>query len=116
MKKDVSEERFVEQKVTYTLEIDGRFVIVENVPARVSERTGGRFFSPETVESLQRIVWGAQTPTRVIQTPVSPCSSIQRSITSTEVFTAELAFSNRTSGLLGNLTFTIPKRWATYED
>ena len=29
MKKDVSEERFVEQKVTYTLGIDGRFVIVE---------------------------------------------------------------------------------------
>jgi YgiT-type zinc finger domain-containing protein len=70
MKKDVSEERFVEQKVTYTLEIDGRFVIVENVPARVSERTGERFFSPETVESLQRIVWGTSTPTRVIQTPV----------------------------------------------
>ena len=33
MNKDFSEERFVEQKVTYTLEIDGRFVIVENVPA-----------------------------------------------------------------------------------
>ena len=70
MKKDVSEERFVEQRVTYTLEIDGRFVIVENVPVRVSERTGERFFSPETVESLQRIVWETRTPTRVIQTPV----------------------------------------------
>ena len=70
MKKDISEERFVEQRVTYTLEIDQRFVIVKNVPARVSERTGERFFSPETVESLQRIVWGTQTPTRVIQTPV----------------------------------------------
>lgn len=44
MKKDLSEERFIEQKVTYTLEVDGRFVIVENVPARVSERTGERFF------------------------------------------------------------------------
>lgn len=77
MKKDVSEERFVEQKVTYTLEIDGRFVIVENVPARVSERTGERFFSPETVESLQRIVWGAQTPTRVIQTPVFEYPSVR---------------------------------------
>ena len=70
MKKDLSEERFVEQKVTYTLEVDGRFVIVENVPARVSERTGERFFSPETVESLQRIVWETRTPTRVIQTSV----------------------------------------------
>ena len=70
MKKDLSEERFVEQKVTYTLEVEGRFVIVENVPARVSQRTGERFFFPETVESLQRIIWEAQTPTRVIQTPV----------------------------------------------
>ena len=77
MKKDVSEERFVEQRVTYTLEVDGRFVIVENVPARVSERTGQRFFSPETVESLQRIVWGTRTPTRVLQTPVFEFPSVR---------------------------------------
>ena len=77
MRKDVSEERFVEQKVTYTLEVDGRFVIIENVPARVSERSGERFFSPETVESLQRIVWGTRTPTRVIQTPVFEFPSVR---------------------------------------
>ena len=70
MNKDFSDERFVDQKVTYTLEIDGRFVIVENVPARVSSRTGERLFSPETVELLQRIVQGPGTPDRVIQTPV----------------------------------------------
>ena len=77
MKKDFCEERFVEQKVTYTLEIEGRFVIIENVPARVSERTGERFFSPETVESLQRIVWESRTSTRVIQTPVFEYSSLR---------------------------------------
>ena len=77
MNKNVSEERFVEQRVTYTLEIDGRFVIVENVPARVSERTGERLFSPETVESLQRIIWGARTPTRVIQTLVFEYPSVR---------------------------------------
>ena len=77
MRKDVSEERFVEQKVTYTLEIDGRFFIIENVPARVSERTGEHFFAPETVESLQRIVWGTGTPTRVVQTPVFEFSSVR---------------------------------------
>ena len=77
MNKDVSEERFVEQRVTYTLEIDGRFIIVENVPARVSERTGERFFSPETVASLQRIVWGSRTATRIVQTPVFEFPSIQ---------------------------------------
>ena len=77
MKKDFYEERFVEQKVTYTLEIEGRFVIIENVPARVSEKTGERFFSPETVESLQRIVWESRTPARVIQTPVFEYSSLR---------------------------------------
>ena len=65
-----SEEAFVEQKVTYSLEVEGRFIVVEQVPARVSLRTGERFFAPETVEQLQEIVWGQRVPNRVIQTPV----------------------------------------------
>ena len=67
---DTSEETFVEQKVTYTLEVEGRFIIIEHVPARVSLRTGERFFSPETVECLQKIVWEQRPPSRVIETPV----------------------------------------------
>ena len=67
---DVSEETFVEQKVTYTLEIEGRFIIVEHVPARVSVKTGERYFSPETVERLQHIVWEGKSPARVVETPV----------------------------------------------
>ena len=64
------EETLVEQRVMYTLQVDGRFVIVEQVPARVSLRTGERFFFPETVERLQQIVWGQKPPNRVVQTPV----------------------------------------------
>jgi hypothetical protein len=64
------EEAFVEQKVTYSLEVEGRFIVVEQVPARVSLRTGERFFAPETVERLQEILWGQRVPNRVIQTPV----------------------------------------------
>ncbi len=64
------EEAFVEQKVTYSLEVAGRFIVVEQVPARVSLRTGERFFAPETVERLQEIVWGQREPNRVMQTPV----------------------------------------------
>lgn len=64
------EETFVEQTVTYSLEVEGRFLVVEQVPARVSLRTGERFFAPETVERLQAIVWGQSVPNRVIQTPV----------------------------------------------
>jgi len=63
-------ETFVEQKVTYALEVDGEFIIVENVPARVCVETGERFYSPETVERLQRMFWGHAQPTRVIETPV----------------------------------------------
>ena len=65
-----SEEEFVQQNVTYTLQVAGRFVVVENVPARVSLRTGERFFSPETVERLQQIVWEQKAPVRVVETPV----------------------------------------------
>ncbi len=65
-----SEEAFVEEEVTHILEVGGRFVIVEHVPARVSLRTGERFFAPQTVERLQKIVWENQAPTRVVEAPV----------------------------------------------
>jgi hypothetical protein len=67
---DPSDEAFVAQEVTYTLEVDGRFVVVEHVPARVSVRTGERFFAPATVEQLQKIIWENQAPARVVETPV----------------------------------------------
>ena len=64
------EERIVERLVTSTLELAGRVYVIEHVPARVNVETGERFFAPETVERLQRIVWEGQTPARTIQTPV----------------------------------------------
>lgn len=70
MKAPVREEKLVERLVTYTAEIDGRVVIVENVPARVDEETGERYFSPATVERLQEIIWTERTPARVVETPV----------------------------------------------
>ncbi len=63
-------ETIVEKTVTYAIEVDGRFVIIENVPARVCLETGERLFSPDTVESLQRTVWERQSPKRFIETPV----------------------------------------------
>ena len=63
-------EHLTEQKATYTLLKDGRFYIVENVPARVNRETGEQFFSPQTVEHLQQIVASGQPPARVVQTPV----------------------------------------------
>jgi YgiT-type zinc finger domain-containing protein len=70
MPSEALEETFVEQTVTYTLEVQGRFVLIEHVPARVCVQTGERLFSPETVERLQRIIWEEHVPSRVIETPV----------------------------------------------
>jgi hypothetical protein len=70
MTNDSSTERFREERVTYTLQVGDRFFVIENVPARVSELTGERFFSPETVERVQAIVWGQGKPVRVLETPV----------------------------------------------
>ena len=54
----------------YTLEVEEKLIIVENVPARVCLETGEQFFSPETVEHLQRLVWEQRKPTRVVEVPV----------------------------------------------
>ncbi len=43
-----------DRHVTYSLEVDGKFYIIENVPARVNEETGEQYFSPETVENLHK--------------------------------------------------------------
>ena len=45
-----NEGRLVERRVTYTLEHNGQFYVVENVPARVNEETGEQLFAPATVE------------------------------------------------------------------
>lgn len=63
-------ETMVKSKVNYTLELEGKFFIVENVPARICKETGEQFFSPETVEHLQDIIKRRKTPDRVVETPV----------------------------------------------
>ncbi len=70
MATETREERLVEQRVTYTLLKDGKLYVIEKVPARVNVETGEQFFSPQTVEQLQHIIWEERQPIRVIQTPV----------------------------------------------
>lgn len=67
---EAAEGRLVDRLVTYTLELDGQVFVVEHVPARVNEETGERFFAPDTVETLQKIIHGQREPSRMIQTPV----------------------------------------------
>ena len=63
-------ETMTETTVTYTVELRGKFYIIENVPARVCRETGEQFFSPETVEHIQSLIKGGKKPARVIKTPV----------------------------------------------
>jgi hypothetical protein len=68
MATSMREDKLVEQEVTYTLLKDGKFFIIEHVLARVNVKTGEQFFSPQTVERLQRIIWGERQPVRFVQT------------------------------------------------
>ncbi len=63
-------ETIVDQSVTYTLFKDGKFFIIENVPARVNVETGEQLFAPETVERLQSIIRGQKQPARMVETPI----------------------------------------------
>ena len=64
------QEQLVEKRVTYSLELNGKYILIENVPARINEETGEQFFAPSTVMLLQQIILDGQEPKRVIQTPV----------------------------------------------
>ena len=63
-------EKMVERKVTYTLDMNGQLIVIENVPARVNAETGEQLFAPDTVERLQKMVWQQSKPKRVMQVPV----------------------------------------------
>ena len=63
-------QNLVEQRVTYTLEMDGRLYVIENVPARVDEETGEQFFAPSTVECLREVILSEARPKRIRETPV----------------------------------------------
>jgi len=63
-------EVLVDRQVTYTLEMDGRLHLIENVPARVNPDTGEQLFSPQTVERLQRMLCDDEKPIRTVETPV----------------------------------------------
>ena len=70
MKTHTWNETLDERLVTYTQEVDGRFIVLEHVPARVCRETGEQLFSPATVNRLQAIIRSRFKPARVIETPV----------------------------------------------
>jgi YgiT-type zinc finger domain-containing protein len=69
---DEIDDRLEERLVTFSMDYHGRTVIIENVPARVDPVTGEEYFSPETLDQLQAIIWGGpqsepESPTQVVQ-------------------------------------------------
>jgi YgiT-type zinc finger domain-containing protein len=60
----------IKKQVTYTLELNGKIFVIENVPARVDKETGEQFFAPSTVEHLQQIIMTGQAPDRFTEVPV----------------------------------------------
>ena len=64
------QETMIDTEVTYTVEHDGKFFLIEHVPAQVCRETGEQFFAPETVEHIQAVIKNRQKPVRVIETPV----------------------------------------------
>lgn len=72
MTRDEIDDRLEERLVTFTMKYHGRIVTIENVPARVDPDTGEEYFSPETVDQLQAIIWGGshadlEAPAQVVQ-------------------------------------------------
>jgi len=63
-------ETMIQTEVTYSLEYEGKFYLIEHVPARVCRETGEQYFAPETVEHIHALIKGGQSPQRVIETPV----------------------------------------------
>jgi YgiT-type zinc finger domain-containing protein len=56
--------------ITYTQWIDGRVIVVENVPAWRCEQCGETYFDPQIVAKLQALIWSNAEPSQVIETPV----------------------------------------------
>lgn len=54
--------RVIDTYVTYPLEHDGEFLLIEQVPARVCRETGEQYFSPETVEHIQALIANKPKP------------------------------------------------------
>jgi YgiT-type zinc finger domain-containing protein len=55
-----------DELVSEVLDVDGRRVLVEHVPARVCTRCGETAFARETTEHVRQLVHGAGHPSRTV--------------------------------------------------
>lgn len=65
------------ETTTYVQALDGRLAAVSEVPVQTCPQCGEQYFSPETVDKLQRLLargQDAERPPQTIEVPVFPFS------------------------------------------
>jgi YgiT-type zinc finger domain-containing protein len=58
------------QLVTRLEEVDGKWVVIENLPALVCNQCGERFYTPEAHDRVVRLISGQEKPSRLTEVPV----------------------------------------------
>ncbi len=59
-----------DQWIRYSLLLEDKLVIVENVPASVCDHCRETALTPDLIERLQQLVWQSHPPAKVLETPV----------------------------------------------
>ena len=65
-----------EALIRYLQELDGRVVIIENVPADICAQCGEQLIKPEIAQKIQSLVWKGTAPKRKTQVPVYDLSEV----------------------------------------
>lgn len=63
-------EALVAQTIQYSQEFEGKFYIIEQVPAYVCEQCGETILSETTAEKIQNLIWSGVEPQRTRSVPV----------------------------------------------
>ncbi|HXJ39471.1 MAG TPA: YgiT-type zinc finger protein [Bryobacteraceae bacterium] len=58
------------QLIRYHVEVDGKLIVVDNVPAIVCDHCGEVSIEPRVATNVQHTVWGGKPPARSLETPV----------------------------------------------
>jgi len=67
--------RVLKQLVTIHQIIDGKLIVVENVPAEVCNQCGEVLYLPTTMRKLQQLIWSKPKPKKEITVPVLDMSA-----------------------------------------
>ena len=63
-------EQMKEELVNEIFLVDGKFILMENIPARLCSHCGEPTFSRETTEKIRQMVHGESEPVKSIQVDV----------------------------------------------